>query len=80
MPHVVRGIVNDVDVGKSDHADNENAEGHCQQGLNDNARPRADDKRPVSGTLLLQVYLLKGLLLPQAVVARLAKPGSISER
>jgi hypothetical protein len=45
MPHVVRRIVNDVDVGKTNHADNENAKGHRQQSLNDNARPRAGEER-----------------------------------
>jgi hypothetical protein len=79
MPHVVRRIVNDVDVGKSDHADNENAKGHRQQSLNDNARPRADDERCVSGPRFLQVHLSKSYGL-KPFVARLAKRRFIGER
>lgn len=45
MPHVVRGIVNDVDVREADHADDEKAQRHRQQTLKNNARLRAGGER-----------------------------------
>jgi hypothetical protein len=57
VPHVVRGIVDDVDVGKSDNADNEQAKRHGEQSLKNDARFRADEERQVSGIRLSQIHL-----------------------
>jgi hypothetical protein len=57
MPYVMRGIMDDVDVGKADNADNEQAERHGQQRLKNDARFRADDERQVRGIRLSQIHL-----------------------
>lgn len=37
MPHVVRGVVNDVDVRKHDHADDKKAQRHRHETLENDA-------------------------------------------
>jgi hypothetical protein len=49
MPYVMRGIMDDIDVGKADDANDEQAEGHGQQRLKNDARLRADKERQVRG-------------------------------
>ena len=45
MPHIVRSIVNDVDMRKSDDPDDEKAQSHRQETLKNNARTRAGKQR-----------------------------------
>jgi hypothetical protein len=45
MPHIVRSIVNDVDMRKADDADDKQAQSHRQDTLKNNARPRAGKQR-----------------------------------
>ena len=59
MPHIVRSIVNDVDMRKSDHANDKKAQRHRQETLKNNARSRADKYRPMSSVRLLQGCLRK---------------------
>jgi hypothetical protein len=58
MADIVSGVVNDVDMSKPDHADNEQAETHCEDGLDDDANALGGD-RQMSGVGLLHVKLLR---------------------
>jgi len=58
MADVMGGIVNDVDMGKSDHANNEQAEAHCEDSLKDDVDV-FDCNRQMSGVGLLHVNLLR---------------------
>jgi len=59
MPHIMCGIVNDVDMGKPDHSDDKKAESHRQDTLKNDARSRADEQWETSGIQALQDGLHK---------------------
>jgi hypothetical protein len=59
MPYVMCCIVNDVDMGKPDHADDEKAKSHRQHTLKNDAHPRADEQRETSSIRVLQDGLHK---------------------
>lgn len=59
MPHIVRSIVNDVDMRKTDHADDKKAENHRQKTLKNNARLCGDEKRQTGSVRFLQECLRK---------------------
>jgi hypothetical protein len=54
MPHVVRGIVDDVDMRKADHADDEKAERHRQETLKNDGHALAGEQRQTNGVRIVQ--------------------------
>ena len=54
MPHVMRSIVNDVDVRKADHADDKEAEGHRENALPNDTDAYAGEYREMSNIDFLQ--------------------------
>src|SRR5215831_18531289 len=55
MPHVVRGVVDHIDMGEADDAHNEEAERHGHQGLRQPADLAGHDRR-MSGLRMCHYY------------------------
>jgi hypothetical protein len=58
MADIMCGIVNDVDMRKADHTNNEQAQTHCEDSLNDDVNALGGN-RQMSGVGLLHVKLLR---------------------
>ena len=59
MPHVMRGIMNDVDMREANHPDDDKPERHREEALQDDAGARVGERRELGGVRSLQAGLQK---------------------